>query len=161
MNLMSKDIGIGIGIGALIGAVAGILATASFYKKTYSEAADRRIESIVKYYESAKNPVNNPEPEEEPIPSMPVAATDFSIVIDAEEYDDDSSFSKREYSYYTDGVITNDYDIPLTDEDFDECFGFAMRDIIDNISDSPVYIRNYRDCIDYMISPIFAAFDKE
>lgn len=168
MKEMSNDLKLGIGIGTIIGAVVGVASTAAFFKKLYSDAAKKKIDAVVECYAAepvSANPVRN-EDVSNYIPAAPSAPepTEYRgrmTVITKDDWEEDMNYSKAELVYYDDGILTNEYDIPYTDDELFETFGLEIHNILNGVTNQDVYLRDEAGGVDYMISPGHSNFNPD
>lgn len=168
MKEMSNDLKLGIGIGIVIGAVAGIASTAAFFKKLYSDAAKKKIDAVVECYAAepvSVNPIKNEDvkdyiPVESPVPEPTVYKGNMTVIT-KDDWEENLNYSKAELVYYDDGILTNEYDIPYTDDELFETFGLEIHDILNGVANRDVYLRDEANGIDYMISPGHSNFNPD
>lgn len=169
MNAISNDFKLGLGIGTLLGAAVGILSTAAFFKKLYSDAAKKKVEAVIECYAAQpvpgdieyRDPVT--ETPERPVDSHPetVSAGRITVITQAEFEDESIGNSKSFLTYYDDGILTNERDIPYSDDELFDTFGLGILDALSNAGKKEVYLRDNELGIDYAVSPGFSNFNPE
>ena len=66
------------------------------------------------------------------------------VIITPEEFGDDEEYEKISLFYYTDGVICDDSDEPLSDEEISRSIGLDAKNHFGEYEEDCVYIRNDR-----------------
>lgn len=66
------------------------------------------------------------------------------VIITPEEFGDDEEYEKISLFYYTDGVICDDSDEPLSDEEINRSIGLDAKNHFGEYEEDCVYIRNDR-----------------
>lgn len=102
------------------------------YREYYAKTRD---------YVSTVSPTNDPEEQERPPRTEPYR-------IDYEEFGNKEGFDTVSYSIYSDGVITDERDEAITEDEVEDTFGpWARNDALG--SDGAIYIRNEVHRCDY------------
>lgn len=153
--------------GAVVGATAGILAT----KKHFEDIAQEEIDSVKEVFGNAEHEeeehtediqVPNEKPElskymdiikkegyknysnskQEPTTEEPVAE-DTPYEIDDAEFGEIDGYSQHSWTYFSDGVLCEDHNEPLSQDEIDSCVGLDfVNAFFDNEDADSIYIRN-------------------
>lgn len=158
------------GIAFIFGAAIGAVATWCFTKKHYEQFAQEQIDSVKEVFSKRSkedldrkiqmihemkseldsrdkiiennnysNVQEKPLMEEQP------------YVIEPEEFGDIFEYEHIDLTYYADGILADDYNEPLDDDDIADTVGSDFATHFGEYEDDAVYIRNDRIKADYAI----------
>lgn len=163
-----------------LGAVTGSLATWAITKSRIAEverAAEEEIEAVEKYYTERKSKEAEPEkveprkmPQDKPnlmeyaalVHSAGYSGTakeeatkmeevERPYVIEPEEYGEFYDYGKVSLTYYADGVLTDEHDEIMEDEDVDSTIGRESLTHFGEYEEDSVFVRNDSLMSDYEI----------
>lgn len=162
----------------IFGAAAGGLATWYFVKDIYRKKADMEVESVKRAY-APQEPETTPGPEDEEFPAnrnftifqseLESMKTDYSEIIKSAQYDqelaetngpyiiapteygEDPTYKTYELTYFADGIITDEVNDPLDEEEIAKTIGRDAIEHFGEYEDDSVYVRNDVLKADYLI----------
>lgn len=158
----------------VIGAAAGSLVTWKIlkdkYEKIYRDEIDEVKERLSKRdreRRKAKDPAYSKDEQEEYSEltgkySSEAIAVDKggkekkksmieTTILNPDEFGENDDYELLTYTYYADGVLTDEFDEPLNDEETEDTVGTEFVDHFGEYEDDTVYVRNDQRRTDYEI----------
>lgn len=71
--------------------------------------------------------------------------------INPDEFEELDEYESDEYTYYTDGYVTDSYGLPVSDEDIEATIGLDFESYFDETGEDQIYIRNEQRSMDFSV----------
>lgn len=170
---MNNKIAIGIAFG--LGAAIGSVVTWKFVKTTYERIAQEEIDSVKETYSKKFEELVEDEPEQQAVisdsdrdrfaaivtnysstadtdeegGSAPISLGTPPFIISPEEYGEIDEYEPYGFTYYSDGVLTDEGDEPI--EDIESYVPADFASYFGQYEDDAVHVRNHIRKADYEI----------